>query len=117
MKRRLEFQANQVISVGVAASAMPEADALEGVPDPDSLAELSSTSSTASIPTELLQDPDGRSEANSSTSSDVSVADSIQGNASSLEPVRDSEADSITSYPEHEQFKLLIRSIQAEVEF
>lgn len=117
VKRRLEFQANQVISVGVAASAMPEADAMEGVPDPDSLAELSSTTSTASIPTELLRDPDGSSGASSSISSDLGITDSIQGNASSLEPAWDSEADSITSYPEHEQFKLLIRSIQAEVEF
>lgn len=100
VKRRLEFQASQVISVGVAASAMPdsEGDALEGVAIPDSLPEASSSNS-------------------SSTTAAASIpAEGVSNNsASSLAGAAAQVVDS-SSFPEHERFSLLIRSIRAEVE-
>lgn len=104
VKRRLEFQANQVISVGVAASAIPgaEAEAVGGVNIPENLTELASASSSSSAADEAGSD---------AVDSSPPAAGDVTGEESSVEG-----ADS-SNYPQFERFKLLIRSIHAEVEW
>lgn len=114
VRRQLEFQASQVISVGVAASALPaaEAEAAGAVDLPDDFADLSSSSSEAASTSSA---GDVQHSAASSVSTTAGDADS---SAESLSAEGEDELqDSESIYPEHERFKLLIRSIQADVQF
>lgn len=104
VRRQLEFPANHVISVGVAASAIPgaEAEAVGGVDIPENVTELASASSSSSVSDEA---------ATQAAVGSPAAADATDTESSSVEG-----ADS-SSHPEFERFKLLIRSIQAEVEW
>jgi hypothetical protein len=111
VKRRLEFQANQVISVGVAASAIPgaEAEAVVGVDIPENLTELASASSIASSSSSAADEAASEGGGGSPPAGDV-----VTGNNESSSEVEESDS---SSYPEFERFRLLIRSIHAEVEW
>jgi hypothetical protein len=115
VQRQLEFQANQVIAVGVAASAMPTAEA-------------EVTIGSIDLPTDASSSGGGLS----SSSSDSSTLDShstastqLQGGAGSSHATDSSseavEGDGLqpdsSSWPEHERFRLLVRSIRAEVDW
>lgn len=108
VQRRLEFQANQVISVGVAASAVPEAgaEALEGVSIPDDITTAQASSSGSDAVSGSLNVQEGVD-----GSGDSSISSSSSGEGQDAPVVLDWE-----SIPEHERFRLLIRSIRADVE-
>lgn len=114
VQRKLEFQANQVISVGVAASAMPAAEADMPAVSMDTPSDASSSSSHSSS--------SGWSESGTASSSSASSqsADGMQdaGDSSSSNELGDAEVTQLdsSSWPEHERFRLLVRSIRAEVE-
>lgn len=113
VRRQLEFQANQVISVGLAASALPaaEAEAAGAVDLPVDFADLSSSSEAASTSS-------AGNVQHSATSSVSGTANGAHSGADSLSAADEDELqNSESSYPEHERFKLLIRSIQADVQF
>jgi hypothetical protein len=105
----LEFQANQVISVGVAASAVPEAgaEALEGVSIPDDITTAQASSSSSGAVSGMLNVQQDGVEG----SGDSSIRNSSSGEGQDAPVVMDWE-----SIPEHERFRLLIRSIRADVE-
>lgn len=128
VQRQLEFQANQVIAVGVAASAMPTAEAGVATVSIDPPTDASSSGSSSSgwsssssdtSSSSSTQDSEstasgaaGSSHASNRSSGEVSTA------SSSSEPVEaDSEQPDSSSWPEHERFRLLVRSIRAEVEW
>jgi hypothetical protein len=123
VQRRLEFQAHQVISVGVAASAMPsaEAEAVGAVDIPEDLTELSSSSSSRTESASETASTSSAFEAqHSAMQSSSSAAGGEDSSVSSDSVASESEGeltDDSSSWPDYERFKLLIRSIQAEVEF
>lgn len=107
VQRRLEFQANQVISVGVAASAVQAgAEALEGVSIPDDITTAQASSSGSDAVSGSLNVQEGVD-----GSGDSSISSSSSGEGQAAPVVLDWE-----SIPEHERFRLLIRSIRADVE-
>ena len=120
VQRRLEFQANQVISVGVAVSAVPDADAEAqgGITLPDNMPEqqlVSSSSSSSSGDTVESASSTGRQDAadgSDATSGSSSSSSGAVGTGEAGVP----EPFDWESFPEHERFRLLIRSIHADVE-
>jgi hypothetical protein len=97
VEQRLEFQADKVIGVGVAASALPDTEAADAVDVSSSSSSLGGASSSSSGA--------GSNEALSEGSETDGGGTNAPGTDGSC-PV---------NVPEHERFRLLIRSIRAEV--
>jgi hypothetical protein len=120
LQHKLEFQANQVISVGVAASAMPsaEAEAVGAVDSAEDPAQLSSSSSKTASASDAASTSSALEAQHGAMQISSGAARGEDSSVSSVASASEGDlTDDSSSWPDYERFKLLIRSINAEVEF